>query len=71
MVDCHYAKKATYTLFSLSTRKENLKIHGQSLLAEDNPRYLGITFDQRLSWKPEIDNAEYNATFRLTLMKRS
>ena len=66
------AKKTTYTLFSLSTRKQkvNLKIHGQSLPAEENPRYLGITFDQRLTWKPQVDKAECNSKLRLTLMKK-
>ena len=66
------AKKTTYTQLSLSTRKQkvNLKIRGQSLPAEDNPRYLGVTFDQRLTWKPQIDKAQCNAKLRLTLMKK-
>ena len=35
-------RKATYTIFSLSTKEQKAKLHmnGQTLLAEDNPTYL-------------------------------
>ena len=38
----------TYTIFSLSTKeqKATLHINGQTLLAKDNPTYLGVTFDK-------------------------
>ena len=40
-------RKTTYAIFSLSTKeqKATLHINGQTLLAEDNPAYLGVTFD--------------------------
>ena len=37
------SRKTTYTIFSISTKeqKSTLHINGQTLLAEDNPTYLG------------------------------
>ena len=44
-------RKTTYTIFSLSTKeqKATLHINGQTLLAEDSPTYLVVTFDKRLT----------------------
>jgi len=50
--------------------KATLKINGQTLPAEDNPTYLGITFDRRLTWKPQTEKAEARAKVRLALMKK-
>ncbi|KAL8604432.1 hypothetical protein ACOMHN_042261 [Nucella lapillus] len=57
------AKKTTYTVFSLSPKeqKANLHINGQTLLAENNPTYLGVTFDKRLTWKKQAEKAESSA----------
>ena len=49
--------KTTYTIFSPSTKeqKATLRINGQTLSAEDNPTYLGVTFDKRLTWKQQTE----------------
>ena len=56
-------RNTTYTIFSLSTKeqKDNLHINGQTLLAENNPTYLGVTFDKRLTWKRQTEKAEAEA----------
>ena len=65
-------RKTTYTIFSLSTKeqKATLHINGQTLLAEDNPTYLGVTFDKRLTWKQQTEKDEARAKVRLALMKK-
>ena len=65
-------RKTTYTIFSLSTeeQKATLHINGQTLLAEDNLTYLGVTFDKRLTWKQQTEKAEARANVRLALMKK-
>ncbi|RUS91759.1 hypothetical protein EGW08_000467 [Elysia chlorotica] len=64
--------KTTYTVFSLSTKKQKvtLKLNGQALPAEDNPTYLGVTFDKRLTWKEQTEKAEARAKARLAIMKK-
>ena len=64
-------RKTTYTIFSLSTKeqKATLHINGQTLLAEDNLTYLGVTFDKRLTWRQQTEKAEARAKVRLALMK--
>ena len=66
------ATKTTYTVFSLSTKEQKAKlyINGQTLLAEDNPTYLGVTFDRRLTWKKQAEKAEARGKVRLALMKK-
>ena len=65
-------RKTTYTIFSLSTKEQKATLHvnGQTLLAEDNPTYLGVTFDKRLTWKQQTEKAEARAKVRLALMKK-
>ncbi|RUS82318.1 hypothetical protein EGW08_009908 [Elysia chlorotica] len=64
--------KTTYTVFSLSTKEQKvtLKLNGQALPAEDNPTYLGVTFDKRLTWKEQTEKAEARAKARLAIMKK-
>ena len=52
------AEKTTYTTFTLSTKKTLviLTLNGQKLREENNPKYLGITFDPRMTWKPHIES---------------
>ena len=66
------ATKTTYTVFSLSTKEQKAKlcINGQTLLAENNPTYLGVTFDRRLTWKKQAEKAETRGKVRLALMKK-
>ena len=65
-------KKTTFTIFSLSPKEQKvtLRISGHTLLAEDNPTYLGVTFDKRLIWKKQTGNAESRGKARLALMKK-
>ena len=51
------AKKTTYTTFTLSAQKTSviLTLNGQKLREENNPKYLGITFDPRMTWKSHIE----------------
>ena len=66
------ATKTTYTVFSLSTKEHKAKLctNGQTLLAEDNPTYLGVTFDRRLTWKKQAEKADTRGKVRLALMKK-
>ena len=48
----------------------NLHINGQTLFAEENPTYLEVTFDRRLTWKQQTEKAEARAKARLALMKK-
>ena len=68
------ATKTTYTIFSLSPQKSQcrvkLSIDGHLLKHEPNPTYLGITFDQRLTWKQQTDKIETRAKSRLALMRK-
>ena len=65
-------RKTTYTIFSLSTKeqKADLHINGQTLLAEDNPTYLGVPFDKWLIWKQQTEKAEARSKVRFALMKK-
>ena len=64
--------KTTYTIFSLSPKevKVKLSINGQELPKEDNPTYLGVMFDKRLTWKSQTEKTESRAKTRLALMKK-
>ena len=66
------SRKTTYTIFSLSTKEQKATLHisGQTLLAEDKPTYLGVTFDKRLTWKQQTEKAEARAKVQLALMKK-
>ena len=71
-----YAKSSMQRILSYVTQlspKEqnaNLHIHGQTLLAENTPTYLGVTFDKRQTWKKQTEKAELRAKVRLALMKK-
>jgi ribonuclease HI len=66
------ATKTTYSIFTLSTKMQtaNLRINGELLKKEDTPTYLGVTYDQRLTWKAQTEQAETRAKLRLNLMRR-
>ena len=55
--------KSAATLFSLSTKQEagHLKIDDTPLQYEDQQTYLGVTFDKRQTWKPQVEKAEAKA----------
>ena len=64
-------RKNTYTIFILSTKEQKATLHtnDQTLLAADNPIYLGVNFNKRLAWKQQTEKAEARAKVRLALMK--
>ena len=61
-------RKTTYTIFSFSTKELKAKLHinGRTLLAENNPTYLRVTFDRRLTWKQQTEEAEARAKVDLS-----
>ena len=64
--------KTTYTVFSLSPKEQKvtLRLRNQTLNAEDNLTYLGVTFDKRLTCKQHTQRTESRAKVRLALMKK-
>lgn len=64
--------KTVATCFSLAYKKETfrLQIDNQELPQSDTPTYLGVTLDQRLTWREQITNMESRATRRLSLIKK-
>ncbi|GFS08373.1 RNA-directed DNA polymerase from mobile element jockey, partial [Elysia marginata] len=66
------AAKNTYSIFSLSTKIPNLRLRiNNSLLEKENyPKYLGVTFDPRLTWCKQIETVQKNAVRRTLLLKK-
>ena len=64
--------KTTYTVFSLSPKEQKvtMRLGNQTLNAENNPTYLGVTFDKRLTWKQHTQRTESRAKVCLALMKK-
>ena len=64
--------KTTYTVFTLSTKKCNVKLemNGWSLQKDDNPTYLGVTFDTRLTWKKQTEKCLKRGMQRTALIKK-
>ena len=64
--------KTTYSIFSLSTKIPNLrlKIRNTLLQRENHPKYLGVTFDPRLTWCKQIENVQKNGIRRTSLLKK-
>ena len=62
----------TYTIFTLSPKllRLKLKIRDKWLEREDNPRYLGITFDPRLTWKKHLEETQTKGVRRTALLKK-
>ena len=42
----------------------------QQLPRDDNPTYLGITFDKKLTWKAQAEKAESRGKVRLALKQK-
>lgn len=63
--------KTTGVLFT--NKKKNPKIHikisNQSIKIEDTAKFLGVTFDHRLTWRPHIENCVVKIKKRLNLMR--
>ena len=66
------ASKTTYTIFSLSPKKEtiNLKVGDHVLSNDQSPKYLGVRFDSRLTWKNQINECQKKGLNRSKLMSK-
>ena len=64
-------EKSAATLFTLSRQKTSpLTLGNTPLVYADEQTYLGVTFDRRLSWKPQIAKAESKARKKLSIMRK-
>jgi hypothetical protein len=68
------ASKCCFTVFSKgkSSNSANpivLKLHGQNIPYEKNPCFLGITFDERLTFKKHIEKVREKCIKRLNILK--
>ena len=64
--------KTAPTLFSLSNKPEQfrLKVNGHDIPASSTIKYLGVTFDQRLTWSKHILDISPRATLRMRILKK-
>lgn len=66
--------KTVYTIFTqspkISKKTLNLKIGNEQLQKEDNPSYLGVELDHRLTLQKHTQNIQQKCTKRLKLVKR-
>ena len=60
--------KTTYTVFSLSLKPQ--KAGGHRLQEEPNPTYLGVKFDQRLTWNVHTEQCRNKELHRTALLKK-
>jgi ribonuclease HI len=65
-------EKSTTTLFTMSPKQKPgiVKLGNTPLRNDDEPTYLGVTFDKRLTWKPHIQKAENKARRKLAIMRK-
>ena len=63
-----------YSIFTLSPvhihTRLHLKLQGNTITKDDNPKYLGIRLDPKLSFKPHFDDITEKVSKRLNLLKR-
>lgn len=67
-------KKTVYSIFTLShkiaTKTLNLKLENEQLNKENNPVYLGVKLDIRMTLNEHLENVKKKASMRLNLVKR-
>ena len=66
------ANKCSYIIFSNSNKYElgfKLLLFNKEIPYEKNPRFLGITFDERLTFKQHIENIKTKCQSRLNIIK--
>lgn len=65
-------KKTTYTTFSLSRKTPTIKLDmdGHTLELNNNPTYLGVTFDPRLTWQKHTEIIQSKGMRRTSLIKK-
>ena len=66
--------KTVYTIFSNSSKVASktlsLKYEGMQLTKDDNPVYLGVTLDQRMTLEKHMLNVKEKSSRRLNIVKR-
>lgn len=65
-------EKSSTTLFTLSPKQKpgTVKLENTTLKNEDDPTYLGVTFDKRQTWRPHIQKAEAKARRKLAFLRK-
>ena len=65
-------EKCSTTLFTLSPKQKagTIKINGELLREDKQPTYLGVTFDDRLTWKQHINKAATKARRKLAILRK-
>ena len=65
-------KKTEATCFSLSPKEEefSLKVNGEKVQKQDNPTYLGVKLDRKLTWNPHIADMENKSIKKLAIMRK-
>ncbi|BFZ13185.1 hypothetical protein BsWGS_16224 [Bradybaena similaris] len=64
--------KCSTTFFTLSTKQKagNIKINGIPLREDKQSTHLGVTFDDRLTWKEHINKATAKARRKLAILRK-
>ena len=55
---------------NVAKQKQNIQIQGHQLEKEENPIYLGVTLDTRMTLNQQIKNVKKKANNRLKLLKK-
>ena len=66
------ASKTVAIRFTRSTRREDIPsliINNEIIPYEDKIKYLGVTFDKKLTWGPHIEDLKKNATNSLNILR--
>ena len=64
-------EKSSTTFFTLSGKQAGtIKIGNTPLKTDDQPTYLGVTFDRKLTWKNQLKTAETKARRKLAIMRK-
>ena len=68
------SKKTVYPIFTFSHKMASktleLKIDGEKLKKEDNPVYLGVKLDYRMTLTEHLENTKRKAVKRLNIIKK-
>ena len=64
--------KSATTFFTLSKLQKpgGIKLCGRELQQDNEPTYLGVTFDHKMTWKPHIQKAEAKVIRKLTILRK-
>ena len=64
-------EKSSTTLFTLTQQKAgDITLDDTVLKQDDEPTYLGVTYDKKQTWKPHIQKAETKAKRKLALLRK-